>query len=151
MENYNDDRLLLDASERHSDATHKLRCTKRSLTGKKIDFKTTIYNKLKKYVLTPEQLKENSYPLVHPEKSESAVLFTEDGNKNLDSSCKICCRCGAEYLVTPKGNCVRKEECVHHWGRLRRLRVPGGWETHYSCCSGAVGSSGCQVAKRGCC
>ncbi|XP_069596746.1 RNA exonuclease 1 homolog [Ranitomeya imitator] len=109
---------------------------------------TTIYNKLKKYVLTPEQLKENSYPLVHPEKSESAVLFTEDGNKNLDSSCKICCRCGAEYLVTPKGNCVRKEECVHHWGRLRRLRVPGGWETHYSCCSGAVGSSGCQVAKQ---
>ncbi|XP_073542434.1 RNA exonuclease 1 homolog isoform X2 [Phyllobates terribilis] len=109
---------------------------------------TTIYNKLKKYVMTSEQLKENSYPLVHPEKSESAVVFTEDENKNSDTSCKICCRCGAEYFVTPKGNCVRQEECVHHWGRLRRLRVPGGWETHYNCCSGAVGSAGCQVAKQ---
>ncbi|XP_073401707.1 RNA exonuclease 1 homolog isoform X2 [Dendrobates tinctorius] len=108
---------------------------------------TTIYHKLKKYIMTPEQLKENSYPLEHPEKSESAVVFTEDEKKNSDT-CKICCRCGAEYLVTPKGKCVRQEECVHHWGRLRRLRVPGGWETQYSCCSGAVGSTGCQVAKQ---
>ena len=30
------------------------------------------------------------------------------------------------------------------------LSVPGGWETHYSCCSGAVGSAGCQVAKVSC-
>lgn len=51
-------------------------------------------------------------------------------------------------MVTPSGKCVRQEECVHHWGRLRRQRAPGGWETHYNCCSGAVGSTGCQVAKQ---
>ncbi|KAM4053383.1 RNA exonuclease 1 homolog isoform 2-T2 [Anomaloglossus baeobatrachus] len=105
-----------------------------------------LYNKLKRYALTPEQLIENSYPLVLPETSER--LLIGDENKNLDTACKVCCRCGAEYLVTPKGKCVRKEECIHHWGRLRRQRVPGGWETHYSCCSGAVGSAGCQVAKQ---
>lgn len=118
---------------------------------------------------------------------------------------KICCRCGAEYKINVNGNCVRKEECGFHWGRLRRhkgtfvcslvwmvnkhqysecalvfllfiqpnlnhslslhpscsqlsftsisfrllssLSVAGGWETIYSCCSGAVGSPGCQVAK----
>ncbi|XP_069818627.1 RNA exonuclease 1 homolog isoform X2 [Dendropsophus ebraccatus] len=108
----------------------------------------TIYEKLKKYILTPEQLKEHGYPLVHPEKSGRAVVFTEEEKKNSDSSCKICCRCGADYSVTPSGNCVRQEECVFHWGRLRRQRVPGGWETHYNCCSGAVGSTGCQVAKQ---
>ncbi|KAM3938821.1 RNA exonuclease 1 homolog isoform 2-T2 [Leptodactylus fuscus] len=106
-----------------------------------------IYKKLKKYILTPEELKEHGYPLVHPEKSGRAMVFTAEENKNSDSSCKICCRCGAEYLVTPSGKCVRQEECVHHWGRLRRQRVPGGWETLYSCCSGAVGSAGCQVSK----
>ncbi|NXC90382.1 REXO1 exonuclease, partial [Cercotrichas coryphoeus] len=64
------------------------------------------------------------------------------------ASCRICCRCGTEYMVSASGSCIRKEECVHHWGRLRKQRVPGGWETHYSCCSGAVGSPGCQVAKQ---
>lgn len=108
----------------------------------------TLYEKLKKYILTPEQLKEHGYPLMHPEKSGRAVVLTAEENKNSDSSSKICCRCGAEYMVTPSGKCVRKEECVHHWGRLRRQRAPGGWETHYNCCSGAVGSTGCQVAKQ---
>lgn len=100
---------------------------------------------------------------------------------------KICSRCGAEYKINVNGSCVRKEECSHHWGRLRRNRgeyvycvrmrrgrrfcndrttascisvhiqchvcvscvVPGGWETLYSCCSGAVGSPGCEVCKVG--
>lgn len=35
---------------------------------------------------------------------------------------KVCCRCGAEYKVNASGNCVRKEECNHHWGRLRRYK-----------------------------
>lgn len=33
---------------------------------------------------------------------------------------KICCRCGAEYKINVSGNCIRKEECIFHWGRLRR-------------------------------
>ncbi|XP_075300259.1 RNA exonuclease 1 homolog isoform X2 [Opisthocomus hoazin] len=107
-----------------------------------------LYRRLKEYLMTEEQLKENGYPMPHPEKPGRAVLFTAEEKKTLDSSCRICCRCGTEYMVSASGSCIRKEECVHHWGRLRKQRVPGGWETHYSCCSGAVGSPGCQVAKQ---
>ncbi|XP_032568005.1 RNA exonuclease 1 homolog isoform X2 [Chiroxiphia lanceolata] len=107
-----------------------------------------LYRRLKEYLMSEEQLKENGYPMPHPDKAGRAVLFTAEEKKVLDSSCRICCRCGTEYMVSASGNCIRKEECVHHWGRLRKQRVPGGWETHYSCCSGAVGSPGCQVAKQ---
>ncbi|NXM60181.1 REXO1 exonuclease, partial [Illadopsis cleaveri] len=107
-----------------------------------------LYRRLREYLLTEEQLKENGYPMPHPEKAGRAVLFTAEEKKVIDSSCRICCRCGTEYMVSASGSCIRKEECVHHWGRLRKQRVPGGWETHYSCCSGAVGSPGCQVAKQ---
>ncbi|NXG05665.1 REXO1 exonuclease, partial [Sakesphorus luctuosus] len=107
-----------------------------------------LYRRLKDYLMTEEQLKENGYPMPHPEKAGRAILFTAEEKKVLDSSCRICCRCGTEYMVSASGSCVRREECVHHWGRLRKQRVPGGWETHYSCCSGAVGSPGCQVAKQ---
>ncbi|NWX77074.1 REXO1 exonuclease, partial [Alca torda] len=107
-----------------------------------------LYRRLKDYLMTEEQLKENGYPMPHPEKPGRAVLFTAEEKKTTDSSCRICCRCGTEYMVSASGNCIRREECVHHWGRLRKQRVPGGWETHYSCCSGAVGSPGCQVAKQ---
>ncbi|NWV70406.1 REXO1 exonuclease, partial [Malurus elegans] len=107
-----------------------------------------LYRRLKEYLMSEEQLKENGYPMPHPDKAGRAVLFTADEKKVTDSSCRICCRCGTEYMVSASGSCIRKEECVHHWGRLRKQRVPGGWETHYSCCSGAVGSPGCQVAKQ---
>ncbi|XP_067824414.1 RNA exonuclease 1 homolog [Heptranchias perlo] len=108
-----------------------------------------LYRKLKEYVLTEEQLQENCYPRPHPEKSGVAVLFNQDAKKtNTDPLIRICCRCGAEYSVSVSGNCIRKEECNYHWGRLRRHRVPGGWETQYSCCAGAVGSAGCQTAKQ---
>ncbi|NXO83903.1 REXO1 exonuclease, partial [Sitta europaea] len=107
-----------------------------------------LYRRLKEYLMTEEQLKENGYPMPHPEKAGRAVLFNAEEKKVIDSSCRICCRCGTEYMVSASGSCIRKEECVHHWGRLRKQRVPGGWETHYSCCSGAVGSPGCQVAKQ---
>ncbi|NWT31116.1 REXO1 exonuclease, partial [Cardinalis cardinalis] len=107
-----------------------------------------LYRRLKEYLMTEEQLKENGYPMPHPEKAGRAVLFTAEEKKVTDSSCRICCRCGTEYMVSASGSCIRREECVHHWGRLRKQRVPGGWETHYSCCSGAVGSPGCQVAKQ---
>ncbi|XP_064031460.1 RNA exonuclease 1 homolog [Pogoniulus pusillus] len=107
-----------------------------------------LYRRLRSYLLSEEQLKENGYPLPHPDRPGRALLFTAEEKKTTDSSCRICCRCGTEYMVTASGSCLRREECVHHWGRLRKQRVPGGWETHYSCCSGAVGSPGCQVAKQ---
>ncbi|XP_025027753.1 RNA exonuclease 1 homolog [Python bivittatus] len=108
----------------------------------------TLYRRFKEYVLTEDELKEHGYPLPCPERPGRAVVFATEEKKLTDGTCRVCCRCGTQYMVTPSGNCVRKEECIHHWGRLRKQRVPGGWETHYSCCSGAVGSLGCQVAKQ---
>lgn len=108
----------------------------------------TLYSRLREYLLTPEQLKENGYPFPHPERPGGAVIFTAEEKKPKDPSCRICCRCGTEYLVSSSGRCVRSEECHYHWGRLRRNRVAGGWETQYMCCSAAVGSAGCQVAKQ---
>ncbi|XP_021504541.1 RNA exonuclease 1 homolog [Meriones unguiculatus] len=109
---------------------------------------TALYSRLKEYLLTQEQLKENGYPFPHPERPGGAVIFTAEDKKPKDPSCRICCRCGTEYLVSSSGRCVRNEECYYHWGRLRRNRVAGGWETQYMCCSAAVGSVGCQVAKQ---
>lgn len=47
---------------------------------------------------------------------------------SLQASCRVCCRCGTEYMVSASGSCIRKEECVHHWGRLRKQRG-GYWRT----------------------
>uniref|UniRef100_A0A8C1F5S8 REX1, RNA exonuclease 1 homolog n=1 Tax=Cyprinus carpio carpio TaxID=630221 RepID=A0A8C1F5S8_CYPCA len=114
-----------------------------------VDLKGAIlYKKLQKYAMTEEQLQEHGYPRPHPEVSGHAVVHNLPEKKNNDPFSKICCRCGAEYKINAYGSCVRKEECSHHWGRLRRNRVPGGWETLYNCCSGAVGSPGCEVSKQ---
>ncbi|XP_056133434.1 RNA exonuclease 1 homolog [Lampris incognitus] len=120
--------------------------------GKQQEEKLTgaaLYRKLKAYLLTEEQLQEHGYPRVSPESAGRAVIHNLPEKKSItDSFTKVCCRCGAEYKINVSGDCVRKEECNHHWGRLRRHKAAGGWETSYSCCSGAVGSPGCQVAKQ---
>ncbi|XP_055514525.1 RNA exonuclease 1 homolog [Leucoraja erinacea] len=109
----------------------------------------SLYNRLSEYILTEDQLRENCYPRPHAEKPGVAVLYNQNEKKNiLDPSLRICCRCGAEYAVSVSGNCIRKEECNYHWGRMRRQKVPGGWETQYNCCAGAIGSPGCQTAKQ---
>ncbi|KAI5610477.1 RNA exonuclease 1-like [Silurus asotus] len=120
-------------------------------TGKQQDVQlkgAVLYHKLNAYVLSEEQLQEHGYPRPHPERLGHAIIYNTPEKKPQDPFSKVCCRCGAEYKINANGNCVRKEECNHHWGRLRRYKVSGGWETQYSCCSGTVGSPGCQVAKQ---
>lgn len=130
-----------------------------------------LYDRLKEYLLTEDQLKENGYPFPHPKRPGGAVIFTAEEKLPKDcelslasasgrahraeekawsvgtdpevqatgagltppstppvhlsaptASCRVCCRCGTEYLVSPSGRCVRDEECHYHWGRLRRNR-----------------------------
>ncbi|XP_044056324.1 RNA exonuclease 1 homolog [Siniperca chuatsi] len=109
----------------------------------------TLYRKLKAYMMTEEQLQEHGYPRTNPEAPGKAVIYNLPEKKAIsDPLNKICCRCGAEYKINVNGNCIRKEECSFHWGRLRRHKVAGGWETNYSCCAAAVGTPGCQVSKQ---
>ncbi|KAL7397437.1 hypothetical protein ABVT39_022185 [Epinephelus coioides] len=121
-------------------------------TGKQQEEKltgATLYRKLKAYLMTEEQLQEHGYPRVNPEAPGKAMLFNLPEKKAvIDPFTKICCRCGTEYKVNVNGSCIRKEECSFHWGRLRRCKLAGGWETNYSCCAAAVGTPGCQVSKQ---
>ncbi|XP_054895215.1 RNA exonuclease 1 homolog isoform X2 [Poeciliopsis prolifica] len=105
-----------------------------------------LYEILKGYTLTDEQMIENNYPVQHPEKPGSAVLFT-DKKVSTDSLKRICCRCGATYSVGKTGKHLRTEECNYHYGKGVTNRVPGGVETRYSCCQGVMGAPGCQMFK----
>ncbi|XP_043968414.1 RNA exonuclease 1 homolog isoform X3 [Gambusia affinis] len=105
-----------------------------------------LYEILKGYTLTDEQMIENNYPVQHPEKPGSAVLFT-DKKVSTDSLKRICCRCGATYSVGKTGKHLRTEECNYHYGKAVTNRVPGGVETRYSCCQGVMGAPGCQMFK----
>ncbi|KAK5611110.1 hypothetical protein CRENBAI_022021 [Crenichthys baileyi] len=105
-----------------------------------------LYEILKGYTLTNEQMIENNYPVQHPENSGSVVLFS-DKKVSTDPLKRICCRCGATYSVSETGKHVRKEECNYHYGKGVTNRVPGGVETRYSCCQGVMGAPGCQMFK----
>uniref|UniRef100_G1PY64 Exonuclease domain-containing protein n=1 Tax=Myotis lucifugus TaxID=59463 RepID=G1PY64_MYOLU len=107
-----------------------------------------LYQSLKEHLLTQAQLKENGYPFAHPTLPRGAVLFTAQEKQPQDSSCRLCCRCGTQYLVAPSGSCVHQEEYHYHWGRLRPTPAAGGWEIQYTCCSAPIGSPGCQVAQQ---
>ncbi|ELK27078.1 RNA exonuclease 1 like protein [Myotis davidii] len=107
-----------------------------------------LYQCLKEHLLTQAQRKENGYPFAHPTLPRGAVLFTAQEKQPQDSSCRLCCRCGTQYLVAPSGSCVHQEECHYHWGRLHPTPAAGGWEIQYTCCSAPIGSPGCQVAQQ---
>ncbi|KAM9342436.1 uncharacterized protein KZ484_015160 [Pholidichthys leucotaenia] len=106
-----------------------------------------LYENLEDYILTDEKLIESNYPVQHPEKRGSAVLFADDKNVHTDPLKRICCRCGATYFVNQTGKHIRKEECTYHYGKGVEKRVPGGVETSYSCCQQIMGAPGCQVFK----
>ncbi|XP_018412030.1 PREDICTED: RNA exonuclease 1 homolog [Nanorana parkeri] len=129
-------------SSRREVAGSRKQDDKNELTGH------TLYNFLKEYLLSEDQLIENGYPRPNPEKPGSALIPNAGGkNINSDALRRVCCRCGEVYAVTMQSKHVRKEECTYHSGRVRKHRVPGGMETRYSCCEAAVGAPGCQMAK----
>ncbi|XP_034396655.1 RNA exonuclease 1 homolog [Cyclopterus lumpus] len=104
-----------------------------------------LYEILRDYVLTEEKLVESNYPVQHPEKPGSCVLFIDVKKGSADPLKRICCRCGSTYSVNQMGKHIRKEECNYHYGKGVTEKVPGGVETRYSCCEGVMGAPGCQV------
>ena len=74
---------------------------------------------LKGYILTDEQLEENNYPIP----SNLAKALDEDKFGLLERTCD---RCQRLYKVDDDGLQIVKEECVFHWGRLRRQRSNRG-------------------------
>ncbi|XP_073399772.1 RNA exonuclease 1 homolog [Dendrobates tinctorius] len=107
-----------------------------------------LYNLLKDYLLSDDQLMENGYPRPHPDRPGSALIqCTVTKTIGSDALRRVCSRCGETYSVTLQGKHLRKEECTFHSGRVLRHKVPGGLETRYSCCEAAVGTPGCQMAK----
>ncbi|XP_068279054.1 RNA exonuclease 1 homolog [Nyctibius grandis] len=106
-----------------------------------------LYELLKDYLLTEEQLNENNFPRPNPEKYGSAILTGVAKNPGYAAFKRLCCRCGEVYAVTSSGEHRRKEECNYHSGRVLEQKVPGGMEKRYSCCDRIVGSAGCQTAK----
>ena len=45
---------------------------------------TALYSRLREYLLTQEQLKENGYPFPHPERPGGAIIFTAEEKKPKD-------------------------------------------------------------------
>uniref|UniRef100_A0A3Q3EBM6 Putative exonuclease GOR n=1 Tax=Hippocampus comes TaxID=109280 RepID=A0A3Q3EBM6_HIPCM len=111
------------------------------------EYDASLYEILRDYVLSEEQLIESNYPVHHPEKPGCAVLFANNKKGGNDPLKRICCRCGATYSVNKAGKHTRTEECNYHYGKGVENRVPGGVETRYSCCQGVMGAPGCQIFK----
>ncbi|KAJ8040486.1 RNA exonuclease 1-like [Holothuria leucospilota] len=105
-----------------------------------------LYEKLKQYLATEEQLIENGYPRPS-EESGKAVIKAAEKTKSSDPNQQVCCRCGKTFLRRPNGKYITKEICVHHWGKLWTKKIAGALESRYSCCSGDVQASGCSIAK----
>ncbi|XP_034933898.1 RNA exonuclease 1 homolog isoform X2 [Chelonus insularis] len=113
------------------------------------DFKgTALYNMLKKWILTEQQLRDNGYPRPHPDgpKGRAKIYTVCQRNQSRLSKVpneRICTRCGQSYMVNKHGVAVDQQNCIYHWGRKFTFRG----EQKYSCCQQYGSATGCADAK----
>ncbi|XP_076110513.1 uncharacterized protein LOC143079167 [Mytilus galloprovincialis] len=124
---------------------------KRSGTMSKLEnFKgAELYKRLSRYILSEDELKENGFPMVNPDKPSLAIIHNERSlyKKNERLHEKICVRCGKKFIVYPTGVYAKQEECIYHWAKAWKRKVNGIFDSRYNCCQGDFNSEGCQVAK----
>ncbi|XP_011345897.1 RNA exonuclease 1 homolog isoform X2 [Ooceraea biroi] len=114
-----------------------------------VDFKgAMLYNMLKKWIISEEQLRNNGFPRNHPDgtKGQAKVYVINTRNQNVLSKVpneRICSRCGKTYTVDRHGIAVEQQNCLYHWGRKFTVRGEG----KYSCCQQTGWATGCCVAK----
>ncbi|KAL3870043.1 hypothetical protein ACJMK2_042660 [Sinanodonta woodiana] len=106
-----------------------------------------LYQHLKPYILTGEQLVQNNFPQPDPLSPGMAIFPNYTPPNILKRYEKVCVRCGKRFEVFPNGTYPVKEECVYHWGKAWKKKIAGYIESRYTCCQGDLGSEGCQVAK----
>ncbi|VDO07158.1 exonuclease family protein [Brugia malayi] len=107
---------------------------------------------LSKFVLDEQKLEQNGFPLWEgPDKKRVKIKMSElDSKKKLfveeNDLKRICCRCGTEFSLTPKGEYTALKQCVYHWGKAFKTKTRGLWESRYNCCQSDLNVAGCCVA-----
>ncbi|XP_032522189.2 RNA exonuclease 1 homolog [Danaus plexippus] len=103
-----------------------------------------LYNNIKKWILTDEQLKENGFPRPHTNGEKGrAIIYGQNKQKPPKGFIRTCCRCKKEYTVDKKGFPVIKQDCIYHPNNKYRFRG----EVKYQCCSQDESSDGCCIAS----
>ncbi|CAH0596296.1 unnamed protein product [Chrysodeixis includens] len=102
-----------------------------------------LYNNIKKWILTEEQLKQNGFPRPHENGQKGrAIIHGQNRQKPPKGFFRTCCRCKKDYMVDKKGFPATKEECIYHPNNKYRVRG----EARYQCCSQDGTSDGCCIA-----
>lgn len=62
---------------------------------------------------------------------------------------KLCKRCSRTFMLSARElkYLSVNSECVHHWGKLRNVRVDKSVVQKYMCCNGGPNETGCEVGK----
>ncbi|TGZ46835.1 RNA exonuclease 1-like protein [Temnothorax longispinosus] len=113
------------------------------------DFKgPALYNMLKKWIMSEQELRDNGFPRKHPDdtKGHAKVYVTNSRNQTILSKVpneRMCSRCGQAYMINKQGLAVRQQNCIYHWGRKFTVRGEG----KYSCCQQYGSATGCCDAK----
>ncbi|XP_050450091.1 RNA exonuclease 1 homolog [Cataglyphis hispanica] len=114
-----------------------------------VDFKgPALYNMLKKWIMSEEQLRDNGFPRRHPDgtKGRAKVYVINTRNQSVLSKVpneRICSRCGEAYMVDKQGFAIQQQNCIYHWGRKFTIKGEG----KYSCCQQYGSATGCCDAK----
>ncbi|CAK1593830.1 unnamed protein product [Parnassius mnemosyne] len=103
-----------------------------------------LYNNIKKWILTEEQLQDNGFPRPHSSGEKGrAIIYGQKKQNPPKGYIRTCCRCKKDYTVDKKGFPAVKEECIYHPNNKYRVRG----EARYQCCSQDGTSDGCCIAS----